>query len=268
MPEPRFKDSWKRIDRAIAHAKSVVNQWAELFDPSAEPTVERRGPRRFVARVAVTRHKDNDIGLELGEFFYQLRASLDGLAYEAMALATGCDPPPKVDRVEFPIYLDHDRFTECPFIKLTDFPKELTDWLESIQPYRIGLSPDPAINELGRRLRLLHDCARKDRHRKLHVVVAGITKMGVHVSHTPNITISNVHPIPINFLTNATDFLGFDADFIGVGRRSITVRVDGDIEFGIVEFPDHVGQGVVEELERIILAARHVVEVFERGYGA
>jgi hypothetical protein len=263
----KFEDSWRRIDRAIIHARAVTTQWPHLLDPSAQPKIVHREDGKYAAQVRVKRNDKNDFSLELGEFFYQLRASLDAVAYKAVILEMGIDPPQKEDNIEFPIYIDSKRFDKCPFIMLTQFPKMLRDWLESIQPYKFAHSPDPDIVELGRRLKVLHDCARKDRHRRLHVVVAGISSLKASFDCTPNVNISNVRPVPIDFLGDDVDFLTFDGVITDRTQDTrIRLRTDVTVELGMMEFPHHTGQDLIDELERVMNAARHVVQVFEDGY--
>jgi hypothetical protein len=262
---PRFTDSWKRIDRALLHGRAISKGWKSIFDPFAQPEIERRGETQYVAKVKLKREDSNDLSLELGEYVYQLRAALDGVAFEVMVLETS-DPPPKENRVEFPIYDDPERFKNAPFIKYPQFPLEVKDWLESLQPYNLGKSSDPDTNELTRRLKLLHALSRKDRHRRLHVVIGALSELKPHFRFTPNITISNVQPIPIDFMGDSTDFLSFDAVCSDGKASNITLITMGQIEFGIADIDYCFGQETMNELERLMLATRNIVQVFEMGY--
>jgi len=264
MPEKRFRDSRKRIERAIAHGKAVSKQWAELFDPSAQPKIVRRGPNNFAATVKIKREDDNDISLELGEYFYQLRAALDGVAFESMVLETAQDPPPRENSVEFPIYEKPDKFRNNPLIQT--IPPEAAKWIESIQPYSYASNPDADLRELGRLLTLLHNCARKDRHRRLHFIVAGAVALKTAFECEPGVKISNVKAVPIDFLGDDADFLTFDTTFTDVTQSGIRLKTALTIEFGLREFPDCIGQGVMNELERLMLATKEIVDVFELAY--
>jgi hypothetical protein len=214
--------------------------------------------------VKIKREDDNDISLELGEFFYQLRAALDGVAFEAMVLETAQDPPPRESSVEFPIYEKPEKFWKNPLIQT--IPSDAAKWLESIQPYRYTSNSDADLRELGRLLQLLHNCARKDRHRRLHFIVAGAVELKTAFECDPGVSISNVKAVPIDFLGEESDFLTFDTTFTDVAQCGIRLKTALTIEFGLREFPDCIGQGVMNELERLMLATREIVDVFEKGY--
>ncbi len=183
--------------------------------------------------------EENDIALILGEFFYQLRAALDATAYRSLVLQEGIDPPEKADSVEFPIYKDEDKFNRSPLIK-SSLPQEVKDWLQSLQPFAFENSKDTEIRELGRRLKILHDCARKDRHRRLHVTMATITNLKTAFWHTPNLKIFDVQPIPINFLGGDTDFLSFKVVVIGDGDRHIKLATGVTIELAVEDINENV----------------------------
>jgi hypothetical protein len=239
----KFEDSWRRIDRAIGHARTITKQWPNLLDPTVKPKIVPKENGKYAAQVRVKRDDTNDFALELGEFFYQLRAALDGVAYQAVVLETGFDPPPRESSVEFPLYDDPKRFEKCPLMTETQLPIVVREWLESIQPYRFAQSSNPDTIELGRRLKILHDCARKDRHRKLHLVVAGISSLKASFECSPNVQISNVKPVPIDFLGDEVDFLTFDAVITDLSQDTlIRLKTDLLVEIGMVEFPDHIGQ--------------------------
>jgi hypothetical protein len=76
---------------------------------------------------------DQTLALELGEFFYQLRAALDGAFWEAAVIASEGKVPAKGDSIAFPICPTKDKFDISPVHKLP-FPKELYDLICSIQP--------------------------------------------------------------------------------------------------------------------------------------
>ena len=119
----------------------------------------------------MTEMSEYNLALELGEFFYQLRAALDGLIYRAVMLKKSSNFTPNENRLQFPITTKPSEFKDkaVEFAPLSD---GLKFWLESIQPYNaskvVGTDDESLINLLV----LLNDCARKDRHRKLHVVAA------------------------------------------------------------------------------------------------
>ncbi len=170
---PHFTDSWKRIERAVVHGKAFKAEWESLIQPeSYRVFIEMESDwTSGVAKAVPHVIPKNDLALELGEFFYQLRAALDAAVYQAAIFAEGVDTPTKQDSIEFPIYIDSGKFNKNPINK-PPFPEELRDWLESIQPYNTAKTANTNYSTLNGTLKLLHDCARKDRHRRLHVIAA------------------------------------------------------------------------------------------------
>lgn len=267
MEESYFRDSRQRIARAIIHAKNIVRVWETLIDRDQipEPEILKRGNHNFVASISLKYETENDLSLLIGEYFYQLRAALDAAMYRSMALQEGVADPLKADSVEFPIYTDRKRFDRSPVMK-SSLPAEVKNWLRSIQPFAFENSNDSGDRELGRRLKILHDCARKDRHRRLHVTMATITNLETAFLHTPNLVISNIKPIPIDFLNGETDFLAFDVHVFEKGDTSIKLATGVTIEFAMAEIEGLAGNALLQELERVMLAVRHIVDVFEDGH--
>jgi hypothetical protein len=170
-----FEVSRLRLNRAKEHGKSLAKIWnsipAEYFfeiDAKANPLTGRGE----ICTVGVGAIPD-EFSLLLGEQLYQLRSALDGCTYQAVIYATGKNPPPNESKLEFPICLDLGEFKKQAKRRLTDLPQNLQDGIERIQPYNApSLTPDEMVKNLNRSLGILNDLARKDRHRKLHVVGA------------------------------------------------------------------------------------------------
>ncbi len=265
MPESLFADSRARIERAIVHAKSITQEWTSLIDPNqrADTRIEKRSDTRYVAVSILKVAPANDIAILIGEFFYQLRAALDAAMYKSLVLQDGKDPPDGANRVEFPIYDDEKQFDKCLAMK-SSLPQQFKDLLRSIQPFAGETTSEWGLKELGRRLEVLHDCARKDRHRRLHVVMASITKLRAAFECSPNVAISAVKPLPIDFLRGESEFLGFEAAFSSEDPTTfIRLRTGVTIELCISEIPGYAGNELLSELEQIMLATQHVVDVFE-----
>lgn len=109
------------------------------------------------------------LALDLGEMLYQLRAALDGSIYEAAVMESRKDPPPNENRLEFPIFQNAAKFK-----KTADdmpLPQKLRSFVEAIQPYNApDLADEQRLFNFNRNLDILHDWARKDRHRHLHLI--------------------------------------------------------------------------------------------------
>jgi hypothetical protein len=137
--------------------------------------------------------------------------------------------------------------------------------VESIQPYNaeklIGLSD----RWVSASLELLNDCARKDRHRRLHLVAA------VPATHTgtivlpPPATLTSIRSIPTNLLDGEGEFLQFTADGLITGM-DIDLEGKFTIEVSINEIPNVVGENVLKTLIMIEGATKLVVERFEKAF--
>ena len=262
----RFDNSTKRINRAKLHLAETVKQWNAVMNPDKYETVfERRGLYQIVAKAVVEVALSNDIDLELGEYFYQLRAALDGMFWEASILQGGSDPPPHETRVAFPLYEKESDFKNSTAWKGSFSPK-LKQWLEAIQPYNIDASAEPNLKMLCGRLKTLHDCARKDRHRRLHSVAAIPKQFSFEFQVPPNVLLTDITPLPCNFLNNEFYFLAFTARVTDGTAPELRFKSALMIEIRVDELSGLVGRELGDELENIILAVREVIEVFKAEY--
>ncbi len=262
----RFEDSWKRIDRATMHAEAFASQWAGLIDPEAkEVGIKRKNDGTWVAFAIHKVNPEHDLAIELGEFFYQLRAALDGMIFKAVIIQGKVDPPANESTLEFPIYPTKGKFEGCAAYR-APFPEKLKAWFEAIQPYNTGKPGYAETADMRRLLTLLHNCARKDRHRRLHVVAAIPTSVEWKFDISPGGKISNVRELRPNFLENESEFLAFHASGVSGPDSYFKLATGVTIEISVAEIPGLTGQGVMLELARIIDAVRYIVEKFEVGY--
>ena len=116
------------------------------------------------ARVRVVRDEaiPAELSLVLGEFLYQLRGALDNCLYTVAVIDSGQSPPPNADLLEWPICLTPEKWRSNAR-RFAALSLEVRQALEAIQPYQ---AEQPGWSCL----RILHDLARVDRHRALHLV--------------------------------------------------------------------------------------------------
>lgn len=204
-----------------------------------------------------------DLALELGEFFYQLRAALDAATFKFASLISAPHPPANETTLEFPIYPSPKKFQNSAFNR-EPFPNDLKVWVESIQPYNASKTADKPYFAINKFLSVIHDCARKDRHRHLHVVAAYPTSMtGEIILDGPgNITFTEA--IPCNFLENKFEFLrvGFDETFEG----KIDLKGQMVIDVSVDEIPGVRGTSLADAMNVLAKAAGFVVNAFENIY--
>lgn len=112
----------------------------------------------------------DEISLEFGEMLYQLRAALDALVYELAIVASGQEPPPDAERLEFPIRSTEASFDKAVF-KIRPLSEHHQTLLRRLQTFPVPAQTD-ATRLMAPSLKLLNDWARKDRHRGLHVMAS------------------------------------------------------------------------------------------------
>lgn len=268
MSKRLFVDSWKRIDRAIEHGKAFKAEWERVVNPESYSTsISMNSDWTHGSIKSVTNiPPENDMALELGEFFYQLRAALDAAVYQVSVMEQGCEPPAHENRVEFPICHDPNMFNRNP-LNTDPFPLQLRSWIESIQPYNTAKTASTDYSTLNRRLETLHNCARKDRHRRLHLVAAVPTTMDWEFTITGPGRITYETPIQTNFLEGECVFLEFGVE--GVRPESPTnIKLESaiSIEVSLGEVPIPTGSNLGTELQWIVKAVEFVINFFESGY--
>jgi hypothetical protein len=259
-----FEECRSRINRAHGHCKAFVAGWKSLLESDSYSfSAEMKDERTWVVKAALLVPVRSELSLELGEFFYQLRAALNGAVYQTAEMI-GSKNSSNENRWEFPIYAKPNDFRNSALCKW-DFPDQLRDWIESIQPYNaeklIGL-PDEWVCAA---LQLLNECARKDRHRRLHLVAAvPITHIGTVVVPSPA-KVTSVMSIPANLLDSESEFLRFTADGLITGT-DIDLKGKFTIEVSVDEIPGSVGENVLKTLIHIEGVTKLVIERFEDAF--
>jgi hypothetical protein len=269
MPDPNaiFKNSWKRIDRAISHAKNLATQWAAVMKGDAYRVVlQDEGNGTWVAEAVFNIPTEHDLALELGEFAYQLRSALDGAVWQAVTILERAEPTTDVNRLEFPISESVEKFKQNSIHKHL-FPTELKNWLDSIQIYNAEKPLDHPDRGLEVTLNTLHDLARKDRHRRLRIVAAVPTEINYQIDFEPGGRVTFEEALRCNFLEGERKFLrlgveSLDGTPIDKGILATALKV----EIRVDEIPIYPNSDLTEEIKRLINATAHVVERFEKAF--
>ena len=114
---------------------------------------------------------DPELAFVIGEFLYQLRAALDACVYEVACVNSGKRPPPDEDQLEF-VFCQRGTFNDFRR-KMRPLTNEQRSIIEAVQPYNAPELPAHLrVGNWNRSLGILNDWARKDRHRKLHVLAS------------------------------------------------------------------------------------------------
>lgn len=161
-----------RLKRAISHHTHLGELWNAVPSGRLCKPKARVGPNGYGALIATEVGEiPDELPLLLGEMLYQLRSALDACIYQGAIHATKKDPPDGEGKLEFPITADPNEWPALKKRRLFALPVSIQDGIEKIQPYNNQfLPPGELIISLNRNLGMLHDWARKDRHRKLHII--------------------------------------------------------------------------------------------------
>lgn len=262
-----FPDSVKRLNRAVSHYNAAYAELVKFVQPDAHEVIVEidESGTRSIAKTRLPGPPENEVALELGEFFYQLRAALDSLIYQTSIYSEGVDPPSNKNRVEFPICIDKEKFNSNP-VNSSPFPHELRDWIFSIQPYVTRNIHNPN-HKLGHYLEILHDCARIDRHRRLHLVGTASFDVGVEFETSPEITISEIERVDGNVLESEAIFLTFRIEGMRPGKEyKIRLKSSFELHITIENLPVPAGGNMGNELLAILHSVDFVIRFFKDCY--
>jgi hypothetical protein len=189
-----FEACWERIARADSHRNRIAALWNEFVtqeDPYT-PHVNVNDDGTGNISIELTRPLPQEIPFILGEFLYQLRAALDGCVYELACLNTGERPPARANALEFP-FCQQGKFEGSAW-KIEPLTNEQRAIIEAVQPYNAPELPDHyMVGNWNRSLGILNDWARKDRHRKLHVVASWASNIEPLLKIPPNTVLSEFY---------------------------------------------------------------------------
>jgi len=258
-----FEECGRRIDRAHTHCAAFVAGWRTLLESDSYFFLpEMKDERTGIVSATLKNSIRHELSLELGEFFYQLRSALDGAVYRAVDLRRGTKNIARIDRLDFPITKSVTAFEKAALHE-NPFPEDLRKWIEGVQPYFTGKTPEQ--KEISFFLLLLHDCARKDRHRQLHLVAVVPDKLEGTIQVQSPCVVDYVRAKSNNLLEDKCEFLEF-----GVSNTfpDMDIELNGKftIQVSIEEIPGVVNDMVVQTLLRIEAATKLVVKRFEKAF--
>jgi hypothetical protein len=253
-----FHGSYLRIARADAHRIAFTRCWEAFTKHESFSIVIREHGDRAGGEVLLVRREPYDatgFPLYIGEMLYQLRSALDGAVYDAAVVVSGTSPPPGAERLQLPIGKDSSNFAELATRYLRPLTKELRNYIASIQPYNAKSDDDIVPIHLG----ILNEWARKDRHRRLHVVgTVAYPRTDVTIDSPGIITSQIVHQPDI--MAGEETLITFGAENWKLGTN---VHFDCDFRFNLAidEEPKDrvVGLGLDLLLKQLIFSTQRIV---------
>lgn len=201
---------------------------------NASVYVDRNGAGRI--KVEQTKDIPTSIGLDLGEFLYQLRAALDGAVYAAAILDSGQDPPPNEKNLEFPICDSPTKFANASR-KIEPLAEQRRAIIETVQPYNApDLEPNQIPYNFNLALGILNDWARKDRHRRLHVVGSWGSQSSPKLRLPRGVTLKNLAVSTSGFLCDEREVATFQLSGWS-GELKVEANPDLMIDIAVDEDP-------------------------------
>jgi len=232
-----FQGCRDRIERAYAHRKALGEIWNKLVNENFYQilvNVEHDG----TGTISVEQLNPLPVScaLELGETLYNFRAALDGCIYRAAIIESKQNPPPGENRLEFPVCSNAAEFLKSAR-KIEPLSQKCRDFIESIQPYHTPELPaELYIRNFNRNLGILHDWARKDRHRQLHVVGCWGSQASPSIRLPAGTSLKSIRACTDGFLEYEHEIASFEIDGFVPGMK-VQANPDLMIDIAVNETP-------------------------------
>lgn len=269
-PLAEFEDCRSRIRRAEAHNEAFAKTWNEFIDHDPYHAFLRMNDDG-TGELHAERYDDfpESLSLDLGEMLYQLRAALDGCIYAAAILQSGQNPPPNEERLEFPLCSSPEEFKRALWhVRPLKNSPRLMEIIETVQPYRVpDIRPDQMVLNLNRTLGILHDLARKDRHRSLHVVGSWRSNMKPHLMlpdgcELDYMLVTGDGPIEADTLVARFKLSGFTPGMEVQGNPDLAI----DVAIDQAPPPCADNDTASRRAQSMIVSTETVVAAFERAF--
>jgi hypothetical protein len=251
-----FELAFARLDRAESRRREFAASWASYI--GAHPwNAELVAVSAVTFEIVVKTHEPApaSMALAFSDWLAALRAALDNGLYALAAAVTGQNPPPGAGKLQFPIASTVEDF-RSQAKRLVDLPTGIVTKLEKVQPYQSPYGPKTNL------LYWLHELARIDRHRRLHLGLGRISRHWIGVAVPFGIT--------VEFDEDVKPFAAIAGELV-VGRFTTSVPVSTSaIQFNpAVEIAPEIAEWADFELvgSKPSLAERMVMtELFMRNH--
>lgn len=175
--------AFARHDRAAGKRREFAECWTEYI--SVHPwdiDVRNVDPSRLEILAVMRQPAPVELALIFSEWLAALRAALDNALYALAAATSGQNPPPQADRIQYPICSTPEEFRKQAK-RLSTLPQHVVEALEKSQPYQSPYGPKSNLTYW------IHELARKDRHRSLHLALGRTDEHRIRVVPPPGVTI-------------------------------------------------------------------------------
>ena len=178
-----FDLAFARHDRARAKRREFGECWAKYI--SVHPwdiDVRNVDPSTLEILAVMREPAPVELALIFSEWLAALRAALDNALYALAAATSGQNPPPQAERVQYPVCSTPEEFKKQAK-RLSMLPQHVIEALEKSQPYQSPYGPESNLTYW------IHELARKDRHRSLHVGLGRVDEHRIRVAPPSGVTI-------------------------------------------------------------------------------
>ena len=267
-----FDGCRQRLTRAKFHRDALSEMWREFATKNGAYTVSVCVNDDGTGGIWMSQVEDdglfNRFALQFGEMLYQTRAALDGIVYQAAILETGKNPPPSEQNLEFPICNSASEFAKKVGLYLRPLMQKRRDIIESVQAYNIPeLGPEDIVFNFNRALVILHDWARKDRHRRIHIAGSWVSNASPKVRCPPGTSLAYLHVTGSGPLKNESKIasfrlIGYDPTMNVVANPDLAIDVAVDEDPPPCADNDTLGNRGLSMLK----AARWIVDTIEDSF--
>lgn len=175
--------AFARHDRAKEKRRKFGECWAKYI--SVHPwdiDVRNVDPCRLEILAVMREPAPVELALIFSEWLAALRAALDNALYALAAATSGQNPPPQAERIQYPVCSTPEEFKKQAK-RLSTLPQNVIEALEKSQPYQSPYGPESNLTYW------IHELARKDRHRSLHVGLGRVDEHRIRVVPPSGVTI-------------------------------------------------------------------------------
>jgi hypothetical protein len=175
--------AFARHDRAAAKRREFAECWARYI--SVHPwdiDVRNVDPCTLEILAVMREPAPVELALIFSEWLAALRAALDNALYALAAAVSGQNPPAQAERIQYPICSTPVEFKRHAK-RLSMLPQLVVEALEKSQPYQSPYGPESNLTYW------IHELARRDRHRSLHVGLGRVDEHRIRVAPPLGVTI-------------------------------------------------------------------------------
>ncbi len=270
MPLLEFETCRQRIYRGDVHREAFANAWNQMSEEHYlyGSSIDIKHDGTGSLSVFPARDIPNILALELGEMLYQYRAALDACIYASAVSESGKNPPPNEDKLEWPFTWSDDHFDSASG-KIAPLPDDLKAVIKSVQPYKVpkNLAPEELTKDLGWILKILNDWARKDRHRRLHLVASWVSNIQPLFRFPNGVSLKSIEVRSEGFLERQTEIATFTLAGYSEGMKvEANPNLAIDISLDEIPPPLFADDTLGERCAAMSRAVGVIVKAFEKRF--